>query len=72
MIAVYILAIVGLFLVPPVVGALALLLVGYQTVVAMIFVGVTRYRVPWDFLLDLLAAAALVAIAARVRERFRT
>jgi hypothetical protein len=35
----------------------------------MIFVGVTRYRVPWDFVLDLLAAAALVAIAARVRAR---
>jgi hypothetical protein len=48
------------------------LLLGYQTVVAVIFVGVTRYRVPWDFLLDLLAAAALVAIAARVRGRTRT
>jgi 4-amino-4-deoxy-L-arabinose transferase-like glycosyltransferase len=72
MIAVYVLAIVGLFLVPRALAALALLLVGYQTVVAMIFVGATRYRVPWDFLLDLLAAAALVAIAARVRTRYRT
>jgi hypothetical protein len=37
----------------------------------MIFVGVTRYRVPWDFLLDLLAAAAVVALVPRVRARFR-
>ncbi len=37
----------------------------------MIFVGVTRYRVPWDFLLDLLAATALVAIVERVRARRR-
>jgi 4-amino-4-deoxy-L-arabinose transferase-like glycosyltransferase len=72
MIVVYLLALVGVFLVPRVLAALAVLLLGYQTVVAVIFVGVTRYRVPWDFLLDLLAAAALVAIAARVRGRTRT
>ena len=30
---------------------LTVLLLAYQTAVAMIFVGVTRYRVPWDFLL---------------------
>ena len=34
----------------------------------MIFVGVTRYRVPWDFLLALLAAATLVALARRLRD----
>lgn len=71
MILVYVLAAIGVFLVPRAIAALAVLLIGYQTIVAMIFVGVTRYRVPWDFLLDLLAAAALVAIAPRVRARFR-
>ena len=35
---------------------LAVLLLGYQTLVAMLFVGETRYRVPWDFLIALLAA----------------
>jgi len=71
MIVVYVLAAVGVFLVPRKLAALVLLLLGYQTVVAVIFVGVTRYRVPWDFLLDLLAAVAAVAIAARVRDRSR-
>jgi len=47
---------------------LCVLLLAYQTAVAMIFVGVTRYRVPWDFLLALLAAAALVALARRLRD----
>jgi hypothetical protein len=37
----------------------------------MIFVGVTRYRVPWDFLLGILAAATLVALARRVAESRR-
>jgi hypothetical protein len=34
----------------------------------MIFVGVTRYRVPWDFLLCVLASATLVEVVRRVRE----
>jgi 4-amino-4-deoxy-L-arabinose transferase-like glycosyltransferase len=67
MIAIYVLAIVGIFLVPRALAALVLLLLAYQTIVAMIFVGVTRYRVPWDFLLDLLAAVALLAILPRLR-----
>ena len=67
----YVLAAVGLFLVPRALAALALLLLAYQSLVAMIFVGSTRYRVPWDFLLDLLAAAALVALVPRVRRRLR-
>jgi len=71
MIVVYVLAAIGIFLVPRMLAALVLLLLGYQTVVAVVFVGVTRYRVPWDFLLDLLAAVAAVAIAARVRNRSR-
>jgi 4-amino-4-deoxy-L-arabinose transferase-like glycosyltransferase len=67
MIVIYVLAAIGIFLVPRVLAALVLLLLGYQTVVAVIFVGLTRYRVPWDFLLDLVAAVAALAIAARVR-----
>jgi 4-amino-4-deoxy-L-arabinose transferase-like glycosyltransferase len=71
MIAMYALAIIGIFVVPRAFAALVVLLLGYQSVVAMIFVGVTRYRVPWDFLVDLLAAAAFVAMAARLRARTR-
>jgi len=50
---------------------LAVLLLGYQTLVAVLFVGETRYRVPWDFLLAILAGAALVELNARVRARRR-
>jgi 4-amino-4-deoxy-L-arabinose transferase-like glycosyltransferase len=64
----YILAVVGLFLVPRAFAVLTVLLLAYQTAVAMIFVGVTRYRVPWDFLLCVLAGTALVALAHRVAE----
>ncbi len=39
---------------------LTLLLLGYQTFVAMLFAGATRYRVPWDF---------LIAITGRCRHR---
>jgi 4-amino-4-deoxy-L-arabinose transferase-like glycosyltransferase len=67
----YCLAIAGLFLVPRAFAVLTVLLLAYQTVVAMIFVGVTRYRVPWDFLLCILAATALVALARRVAESRR-
>jgi membrane protein implicated in regulation of membrane protease activity len=68
MIPLYCLAIAGLFFVPRAFAVLCVLLLAYQTAVAMIFVGVTRYRVPWDFLLALLAAAALVALARRLRD----
>ena len=64
----YLLAIAGLFFVPRAFAVLALLFAGYQTAVAMIFVGVTRYRVPWDFLLCVLASAALAELMRRVRE----
>jgi hypothetical protein len=39
--------------------ALALALLAYQTLAAMVFVGATRYRVSTDFLIALLAAGAL-------------
>lgn len=60
MIAVYLLAIVGAFLVPRRFLVLVLLLLGYNTLLAMVFAGTVRYRAPFDFLLALLAAAALV------------
>jgi len=59
---------VGLFFVPRAFAVLAVLLLAYQTAVAMIFVGVTRYRVPWDFLLCLLAGATVLEVVRRLRE----
>ena len=67
-IALYVLGVAGLFFVPRAFAALAVLLLAYQTVVAMIFVGVTRYRVPWDFLVCVLASAAVLALVRRVSE----
>ncbi len=69
MIAVYALALAGLFVAPRAFVILALLLLAYQTACAAAFVGATRYRVAWDFLLALLAAAALARAAARWRAR---
>ena len=60
MVAVYALAVIGLFLVPVWFSSLALVLLAYQTLAAMLFVGETRYRVPWDFLAMLLASSALL------------
>jgi hypothetical protein len=66
--AVYVLALAGVLFVPRPFALLAVLLLAYQTVVAMIFVGVTRYRVPWDFLLCVLASATILEVVRRVRE----
>jgi 4-amino-4-deoxy-L-arabinose transferase-like glycosyltransferase len=66
---VYALAAVGLFVAPRPFVALALLLLAYQTASALAFVGATRYRVAWDFLLAILAAAALARLAERMRSR---
>lgn len=55
----YILALLGLFVVPAPFRVLVLLFLGYETLAAWVFAGTTRYRVPWDFVLALLAAAAL-------------
>jgi len=60
MVAVYLLAIVGAVLAPRRLVALVVLLVGYNTLAAMAFAGTVRYRAPFDFLLALLAATALV------------
>jgi 4-amino-4-deoxy-L-arabinose transferase-like glycosyltransferase len=69
MVPLLLLAIAGVFVAPRPFVVLALVLLAYQTVFAMLFVGETRYRVPWDFLIALLASAALVRIAERVRAR---
>jgi hypothetical protein len=71
MVPLYILGAVGLFFVPRFYSVLAVLLLAYQTAVAMLFVGETRYRAPWDFLIALLAATALVELTERVRARRR-
>jgi 4-amino-4-deoxy-L-arabinose transferase-like glycosyltransferase len=53
------LGIVGLFLVPRFFAAFVLVLLAYETAAATVFAGATRYRVAWDFLIAVLAAAAL-------------
>jgi hypothetical protein len=65
----YALAFVGLFVARRSFVALALALLAYNTAVALVFVGATRYRVAWDFLLAILAAAALARLAERARAR---
>jgi hypothetical protein len=59
MIALYVLALLGLVRLPRRFLALTLLLLAYGTLTAMVFAGTVRYRVPWDFLLCLPAAMAL-------------
>jgi hypothetical protein len=53
------LGIVGLFVVPGYFAALSLSLLAYETLAAMVFAGATRYRIAWDFLIAVLAAAAI-------------
>ena len=59
MIVLYLLAAAGLFLAPRPFAILAGLLLAYQSLCAVVFVGATRYRIAWDFLVALLATAAL-------------
>jgi 4-amino-4-deoxy-L-arabinose transferase-like glycosyltransferase len=56
----YVAAIAGAFLVPRRFLGLVALLLAYNTLVAMVFAGTVRYRAPFDFLLAVLAATALV------------
>jgi hypothetical protein len=44
---------------------LALLFLVYETLAALLFAGATRYRVPWDFVLALLAGVAVDRLLAR-------
>jgi 4-amino-4-deoxy-L-arabinose transferase-like glycosyltransferase len=66
MVPLYALALGGLFLVGRPFRVLALALIGYETLAAWVFAGTTRYRVSWDFVLALLAAAAAERLLARV------
>jgi hypothetical protein len=65
----YLLAIGGLFFAPRRFVSLALALLAYNTLLATLFAGTVRYRVPWDFLLALLAAFALAELYERGRRR---
>jgi 4-amino-4-deoxy-L-arabinose transferase-like glycosyltransferase len=66
-IPIYVLALVGLFVVPPPFAALALVFLLYNTAAAWLFAGATRYRVSFDFVLALLAAAAVDRALSRSR-----
>jgi hypothetical protein len=68
-IGLYVLALVGFFVAPAHFSALAATMLGYNTLAAMVFAGTARYRVPWDFLLAILAAFALSAAWDRARAR---
>src|ERR671930_2446717 len=69
MIVLYGLGLVGLLYVPRRFAALALALLVYDTLAAMLFAGETRYRVPWDFLIALCAAAAVERVLTRQPSR---
>jgi 4-amino-4-deoxy-L-arabinose transferase-like glycosyltransferase len=65
----FLLAIVGFFLVPSTFRALAAIFIVYETAAAWVFAGTTRYRVPWDFVLAILAAAALERLWSKLAVR---
>jgi Dolichyl-phosphate-mannose-protein mannosyltransferase len=69
MIVLYSLGAIGLFLVPRRFAFLTVLLLVYNALTAMLFVGETRYRVPWDFLIALCASTALLRLLSMWRER---
>jgi 4-amino-4-deoxy-L-arabinose transferase-like glycosyltransferase len=61
----YALGLLGLLYAPRRFTALALAVLAYQTLAALVFVGATRYRIPTDFLIALLAAAAFAHVLGR-------
>jgi len=61
----YLLALIGLFFAPRRFTLLAVLILAYQTLAAVVFVGATRYRISTDFLLALLAAAVFERVRTR-------
>ena len=65
--ALYLLALGGAFVAGRRFVVLATILLGYQTFAAMVFAGTPRYRAPWDFVVAILAAAALVHLWERRR-----
>jgi 4-amino-4-deoxy-L-arabinose transferase-like glycosyltransferase len=64
---VYAFALAGLFVVARSFAALAILFLAYNTAAAWLFAGATRYRISFDFILALLAAAALDRLLSRLR-----
>jgi 4-amino-4-deoxy-L-arabinose transferase-like glycosyltransferase len=67
----YLFALAGLFLMPRRIAVLIVLVLGYQTVVAIGFAGDTRYRVPWDFTLALAAGVAVLELWSWLTARWR-
>jgi hypothetical protein len=63
----YVLAAVGLFVVARSFAALALIFLLYNTAAAWVFAGATRYRISFDFVLALLAGAAIERLWSRSR-----
>jgi 4-amino-4-deoxy-L-arabinose transferase-like glycosyltransferase len=61
----YALGLLGLLYAPRRFTALALAVLAYQMLAAVVFVGATRYRIPTDFLIALLAAAAFAHVLGR-------
>lgn len=61
----YAFGLLGLLFAPRRFTALALLVLAYQTLAAVVFVGATRYRVSTDFLIALLAAAVFERLLGR-------
>jgi hypothetical protein len=61
------LGLVGIAVAPRKFVVLALAVLAYQTLAAIVFVGATRYRVATDFLIALLAAAAIEWALRRLR-----
>jgi hypothetical protein len=64
---VYLLALIGLFVAPRRFVALAVTFLAYETFAAWVFAGATRYRVSFDFVLALLAGAAIERLWSRAR-----
>jgi 4-amino-4-deoxy-L-arabinose transferase-like glycosyltransferase len=72
LVPIYALAVAGLLFAPGAFAVLAAAFLAYNTGAAMIFAGTTRYRIPFDFLLVLLAAAAVERALSSVRYRRAT
>lgn len=66
---IYLLALIGLFVVPRRFAALAAIFLLYETAAAWVFAGTTRYRISFDFVLALLAGAAVERLWSRSRYR---
>jgi 4-amino-4-deoxy-L-arabinose transferase-like glycosyltransferase len=65
----YALALIGIFVTTRWFVGLALAVLAYQTLAAVVFVGATRYRIATDFLIALLAAGAIEWALTRWRRR---